>query len=115
MAQWLLRRGRTPRGTLFEGIDQLEPGSLWKVTDKGIQKHRYFHVLSAVNVDRVVSASKGDPARFVPGFRNFLHRSVRLHLASDAPVAAMCSGGVDFSPDRRIRWGGVAQFAGLCR
>ena len=31
---------------LFTGIDELEPGSWWKITDKGIEKHQYFHVLT---------------------------------------------------------------------
>jgi asparagine synthase (glutamine-hydrolysing) len=97
MAQWLLRHGRTPRGTFFAGIDQLEPGSLWKVTDKGIEKQRYFHALTEVDVDRLLAAGSGDPARFIAGFRNLLKKSVKLHLASDAPLAAMCSGGVDSS------------------
>src|SRR5262245_15305087 len=97
MAQWRLRRGRTPSGTLLAGIDQVEPGSLWKVTDSGIEKQRYFHVLSEVDVDRLVSAASGDPARFVAGFRHLLKRSVKLHLTSDVPLAAMCSGGVDSS------------------
>jgi len=97
MTQWLVRAGRTPRGTLFAGIDQLEPGSLWKITDKGIEKQRYFHVLDNVDVDRLVSSTEGDPARFVGEFRDLLTGSVKLHLASDAPVAAICSGGVDSS------------------
>ena len=97
VAQWVLWRGRTPNGTLFEGIDQLEPGALWKVANKGIEKHRYFDVVDEVDVDRLVAAANGDSAGFVTGFRTLLKKSVRLHLASDAPLAAMCSGGVDSS------------------
>lgn len=97
VAQWFLCRGQAPQGALFEGVEQLEPGSLWKVTEKGIEKHRYFHVLSDIDVDRLVAASHEDPARFVAGFQSRLSKSVEFHLASDAPVAAMCSGGVDSS------------------
>lgn len=97
MAQWFMRGGRTPRGTFFAGIDQLGPGSLWKITGKGIDKRRYFHALDQIDVDRLVAAANGDPSRFVGEFRTLLKRSVKLHLASDAPLAAMCSGGVDSS------------------
>jgi asparagine synthase (glutamine-hydrolysing) len=97
VAQWVLWQGRTPHGTLFEGIDQLQPGELWKVAGKGIEKRRYFDIVGEVDVDRLVAGANGDPMRFVAGFRTLLQKSVRLHLASDAPLAAMCSGGVDSS------------------
>ena len=48
-------------------------------------------------VDRLAAASSEDPAQFVDEFRDRLQRSVTLHLLSDVPLAAMCSGGVDSS------------------
>jgi asparagine synthetase B (glutamine-hydrolysing) len=53
--------------------------------------------LDEIDFDRLVAAANGDPTRYVAGFRTLLKKSVRLHLASDAPLAAMCSGGVDSS------------------
>ncbi len=97
LATWLLSSGHGVYRTLFTGIDELEPGSYWKITDKGIEKHRYFDVLTAFDVDRLLSASAVDPTSFVGTFRDLLKRSVKLHLASDVPLAAMCSGGVDSS------------------
>ena len=97
MAKWLLSVGRGPRRMLFAGMDELGPGSLWKVTPNGIEKRRYFEALTAVDVDRLAAASSGNPTQFVAGFRDLLKRSVKLHLLSDVPLAAMCSGGVDSS------------------
>ncbi len=54
-------------------------------------------LFTAVDVDRLAAASSEEPAQFVDGFRDRLQRSVALHLLSDVPLAAMCSGGVDLS------------------
>jgi asparagine synthase (glutamine-hydrolysing) len=97
IARWVLSRGRGPQRMLFAGVKGLEPGSFWKITKNGIEKNQYFHALTAVNVDRLVAASAANPRSFVGGFRDVLRRSVRLHLASDVPLATMCSGGVDSS------------------
>jgi asparagine synthase (glutamine-hydrolysing) len=97
LASWLLSTGRGLRRMLFEGIDDFDPGSLWKVTPSGIEKRKYFEPINAVDVDRLVAASREDPTQFVSGFRDRLQRSVTLHLLSDVPLAAMCSGGVDSS------------------
>ncbi len=96
IAKWILSRGR-PQRSLFEGIKVVEPGTCWKITEGGIEKRRYFDVFAAVDVDRLVGAAAGDQAGFVHAFRDLMKRSVKLHLASDVPLAAMCSGGVDSS------------------
>ena len=95
---WLLSGGRGWGGTSFSAIEELEPGCFWKITDDGIDKKQYFHALTAVQVNRVVNTFATKPTDFVGAFRDCLKRSVRLHLASDAPLAALCSGGVDFKP-----------------
>lgn len=84
--------------TLFQGVAGLLPGSLWKVTTAGIRKARYFEVESSIDADRVREAHRhGDRTAMIDAFREALSDSVRMHLASDAPLAAMCSGGVDSS------------------
>jgi asparagine synthase (glutamine-hydrolysing) len=97
LARWILSRGLWSNQTLFADIESLEPGSYWKITEGGIEKRQYFHVLTAVDVDRLVAASAENPASFIGKFRDHLKRSVRLHLASDVPLATTCSGGIDSS------------------
>jgi asparagine synthase (glutamine-hydrolysing) len=97
LAKWIVARGRGPQRMLFAGVRELEPGCLWKITAKGVEKRRYFHVLTAVDVDRLARGAAVDPEVFVSSFSDHLKRSVRLHLESDVPLAAMCSGGVDSS------------------
>jgi asparagine synthase (glutamine-hydrolysing) len=97
LAKWILSRRLWSNQTLFAGIESLEPGSYWKITEKGIEKHQYFHVLTAVDVDRLVAASSESPTSLVSKFREHLKRSVKLHLASDVLLATTCSGGVDSS------------------
>jgi asparagine synthase (glutamine-hydrolysing) len=70
---------------------------MWKITQQGIEKRRYFQALTAVDVERLVASSSQDPTRFVTEFKDLLRESVKLHLVSDVPIAAMCSGGVDSS------------------
>jgi asparagine synthase (glutamine-hydrolysing) len=96
LAKWILESGRAPYGMPFLDMHQIEPGSWWKVTEKEIEKHQYFHALAAIDVDRLI-ATETEPAVFVKQFREHLKRSVRLHLASHVPLAAVCSGGVDSS------------------
>jgi asparagine synthase (glutamine-hydrolysing) len=97
LARWILLSGLGPQQMLFAGHEAVEPGSVWKITERGIEKRQYFHALTAVDVDRLVNATWRDPASFVGEFRELLKKSVVLHLASDVPVAAACSGGVDSS------------------
>ncbi len=97
MAEFLLARPWRSRRTMFEGIGGLEPGTWWKITGAGVEKKQYFHVLDNVDVSRLAAANKASPSQFVEALRNTLQNSVRLHLASDVPLGAMCSGGVDSS------------------
>ena len=83
--------------TPFEGIEQVSPGSYWKITQKGIEKTVYFDPVRDLNIDRLLEFSKQDPRKLVTEFERALSESVRMHLVSDAPLATMCSGGVDSS------------------
>jgi asparagine synthase (glutamine-hydrolysing) len=97
ITKWILESGRGSYNIPFLGIDRIAPGTWWKVTEKGIDKRRYFHALAAVDVDRIVAASATKPTSFVSQFDDLLKRSVRHRLESRVPLAAMCSGGVDSS------------------
>jgi len=94
IAAFVMRGRPDARLTMFEGITAIEPGSWWCIDDQGIKRKRWFHVLDALDVDRLLSASH-DTA--VDRFEKNLEKSVELHLASDVPLATICSGGVDSS------------------
>jgi asparagine synthase (glutamine-hydrolysing) len=97
IAKLILASGSASYRMPFEGIDEIRPGSWYKISEHEIEQHQYFHALTAVDLDRLVSASAKNPVNFVGEFREHLSQSVCLHLASDVPLAAMCSGGVDSS------------------
>lgn len=94
IASFVLRGRPDPRYTMFEGIKAIEPGSWWRVDGSGIERRRWFHVLDALDVERLLSERCAD---VVGRFEQSLDESVRLHLASDVPLATICSGGVDSS------------------
>jgi len=99
--------------TLFEEVSGLLPGSLWKVTASGIEKRRYFDIEAGIDPERLVRAhARVDRNEAVAEFRAGLAASVRMHLVSDAPIAAMCSGGVDSSLIAALAHDEVASLAG---
>jgi asparagine synthase (glutamine-hydrolysing) len=94
---WLLGRPPVPPRSFIDGVSGLEAGTWWRVSAKGIQRHRYFDAIGNIDLTRLNSARDKNPRNLVNDFREALRESVRLHLSSDVPVAAMCSGGVDSS------------------
>jgi len=94
IASFVMRGRPDTRQTMFEGITAIEPGSWWRVDSKGIKHHRWFHVLDALDVDRLLTTSH---TTAVDRFEKAIDESVHLHLASDVPLATICSGGVDSS------------------
>jgi asparagine synthase (glutamine-hydrolysing) len=95
LTAWLLGWTPTAPHTFFEGISALPAGTWWKVTGSGIVRKQYFHALEVLDVRRIVSARDAALTSLLEAFRETLKTSVRLHMVSDVPVAAMCSGGVD--------------------
>jgi asparagine synthase (glutamine-hydrolysing) len=94
----LMAQGRlSGKWTPFRGISPIEPGTYWKLTRQGVETRRYFHVLENLDAQRLVRASRDGARGAVEAFESAFAESVRLHLASDVPLAAMCSGGVDSS------------------
>jgi asparagine synthase (glutamine-hydrolysing) len=77
--------------SIIEGVHKLEPGhSLILSPDGGLRRHRYWDVHFKPETGR-------DEGWFVERLRALLEESVRMHLASDVPVGAFLSGGVDSS------------------
>ncbi len=86
--------GATP----FEGVEALRPGVLIRIsTENGASERsiKYFDVLQNVDPGRILAGERVDPAEHAARFEQLLDRSVKLHLVSDAPIAVMCSGGLD--------------------
>lgn len=90
---WRLEGEWTP----FEGIEAIRPGTLLKVTTRGIERSTYFDVLRDLDLSRLVEGGAFEPQHVVATFDELFSQSVRMHLLSDAPLAVMCSGGVDSS------------------
>ncbi len=83
--------------TAFEGIEQVLPGTLIKITKDSKQEIVYFDTVRDLDVERIKRQSKMGFDQFLSEFERLFEKSVNLHLISDAPVAAMTSGGVDSS------------------
>ncbi|MCF8110970.1 MAG: asparagine synthase (glutamine-hydrolyzing) [Desulfobacteraceae bacterium] len=92
VATFVMRGRPDPRLTLYEGITAIEPGYWWRVDAHGTERRRWFHVQDAIDIDRLL-AERHETA--VYRFEQAIDESVRLHLASDVGLAAICSGGVD--------------------
>ena len=93
----MIRPGFEGRYTPFEGIEQLLPGTLWKINERSVNKMVYFDLLRDLDVDRLLSTDQDPSEKLAHEFESAMAESVRIHLASDAPLAAMCSGGIDSS------------------
>lgn len=83
--------------TPFEGVETVPPGGLWRVDRRGIERGRWYDLIERVEVDRLVAGRARRPAEVVAALADRLAPSVERHLASDVPLATMCSGGVDSS------------------
>lgn len=83
--------------TLFEGVESLEAGALWRVDRGGIHRRRYFDAIRDVDPARILAAEGEDPGEAPARFAARLRESVGIHMLSDVPLATMCSGGVDSS------------------
>lgn len=79
----------TPPHTFYKGIEKLESGE-WLCFERGkITKHRYYDLLNAP------STQITDLAAALERIEEELHRSIALRLDTEAPTAALLSGGLD--------------------
>ena len=83
--------------TPFAGIESVQPGAWLRIQGDRVEEHVYFDAVDRLDLGRIVGASDGNPAQMVSAFGEAMLESVRIHLASDAPLATACSGGVDSS------------------
>ena len=88
---WLADQRKPP----FEGVENVPPGEAWRVTARGVERTVFADLLGEVDPARIL-AGRGEPiARLEERVKDAVERAVRSHLASDVPVAAFVSGGVD--------------------
>jgi asparagine synthase (glutamine-hydrolysing) len=83
--------------TAFEGVCSVLPGTMLRIDETGTTETAWFDVERDIDVDRIVRAASVPFDQQVNELRRLLEASVEAHLDSDAPLAVMCSGGLDSS------------------
>ncbi len=83
--------------TPYDGVESLAPGTLLQVRDEREITTTYFDLLRDVDPTRIRDGGSTAFASHCEQFEQLFVESVLMHLASDAPLATMCSGGVDSS------------------
>ncbi|MBI3999273.1 MAG: asparagine synthase (glutamine-hydrolyzing) [Candidatus Omnitrophica bacterium] len=81
----------------FERVEVVVPGTVQKVTTDARSTLTYFDALRDIEPARIVENQKKKFESFVENFEKLFAESVSAHLISDAPLAVMCSGGLDSS------------------
>jgi asparagine synthase (glutamine-hydrolysing) len=83
--------------TPFEGVRSVLPGTMVRCTPAATTTLTWFDLERDLDVDRILRSRAEPFERHVEEFRRHLELSVERHLQSDAPLAVMCSGGLDSS------------------
>ncbi|MEH6552354.1 MAG: asparagine synthase (glutamine-hydrolyzing) [Pseudomonadales bacterium] len=84
--------------TLYNGLHSLPPGTWAKVRDGNVDKPQSFFKLTEFWLqDYHDELNSYSDKRIVDTMDELLFKSVEKHLLADAPVGALCSGGVDSS------------------
>lgn len=78
-------------GTLFEGIDKLPPGTILVADGDGIRTRKYWRL--PINKEK---RDRGE-AYYLKKVRELVTKAVEKRLASDVPLGAYLSGGLDSS------------------
>ncbi len=83
--------------TPHQGVESVAPGTLLQLRDGRLTATVYYDVLRDVDPSRIVTAGSFDFEAHSGRFEQLFLDSVLMHLVSDAPLATMCSGGLDSS------------------
>ncbi|MFI1964576.1 asparagine synthase (glutamine-hydrolyzing) [Streptomyces pathocidini] len=92
---------KTPGRTVWEGMREIEPGTVVTVASTGIRTTRYWSLETREHTD--------DRDTSVARVRELLHDTMRRQLVSDVPSCTLLSGGLDSSAMTAIA---AAQLAG---
>lgn len=93
--EWLYYGNTLAGRTLYQGIEQLQPGHYLEIDLKtfAYEIHQYWSIVEAASTAEPV-VSKSD---MIDDTRDLLEQAVRRQLVSDVPVGVFLSGGVDSS------------------
>jgi asparagine synthase (glutamine-hydrolysing) len=80
---------KTPKKALWEGMAEVEPGTIVTVDERGIREHSYWRLESKLHTD--------DRDTTVAHVRELLDDIVRRQLVADVPECVLLSGGLDSS------------------
>jgi asparagine synthase (glutamine-hydrolysing) len=94
MAMRMIKLNNANEHSLLRGIERLKPGTMLEITNASTQEHVYWQPLTALDPERIAADNTPESSRLSEIETAFID-SVRLHLASDAPLGACLSGGVD--------------------
>jgi asparagine synthase (glutamine-hydrolysing) len=88
----------TKNQTFFRNVKILPPGGMIKVNKgKSPQYENYFSISDFRKPELVEHFRSLTSTQIVDAIEDLLIKSVKKHLIADAPVGALCSGGVDSS------------------
>lgn len=93
-----LRFGYVPAPrAIFEGMRQLEPGTLVEIDAAGRTTERRFWDLAEVASRGVVARRDPDERALTDELESLLRDAIRLRMIADVPLGAFLSGGIDSS------------------
>jgi asparagine synthase (glutamine-hydrolysing) len=81
--------------TPYRGVEVFSPGTISRFRDGAESRSTYFDVLRDVAPQRIAEHDNEGFDSQLDRFEKLFRASVEMHLISDAPVATMCSGGLD--------------------
>ena len=79
----------------FEGIENVGPGERWTVEGGRVRRASWCDLATTIDLRRLAAAEAEPAGDREARVEATVVRAVREHLASDVPVAAFTSGGVD--------------------
>jgi asparagine synthase (glutamine-hydrolysing) len=90
--------GPTKGFSFFKHIRIIEPGGVVNVKKGGsVQRSRFFSLVDFVDRGEMERLAQLRPQDLVDRVDELLNQSVKAQLVADAPVGALCSGGLDSS------------------
>ncbi|HKJ24323.1 MAG TPA: asparagine synthase (glutamine-hydrolyzing) [Myxococcota bacterium] len=86
-----------PERSILRGVELLPPGALWRVEGRREEQRRFFDLVEIIRPPRLARRGAAVARASERELEDGLEQSVAGCLQSDAPLAALCSGGVDSS------------------